>query len=147
MSDLCVTPLRTRENENTLTSCLNLPGIATGPPSPVFDMKPLIELSKCKSVTITNSGNRYGQDDSSPHIDHYYNKHNHSDRFFFLVGCVIALVVLMLLSIISGYWVLNRSKYATKSKSDKKFLKRCVYGAMIVIFMVILFMFYLILKC
>lgn len=147
MSDLCVTPSRTGENGNTLTSCLNLPGITAGPPSPVFGMKPLIELSKCKSVTITNSGNRYGQDTIPNSSPNYHYPNQYLDPYF-LIGAVIALVILMIFIIIVGYWALNRSKtYSTKTKSDKKFLKRCVYGAMIVIFIVILFLFYLIIKC
>ena len=138
MSNFSVTPPPIRDNKNTLTSCLNLPGIGTEPPSPAIDVKPLIELSNCKSFNITtSSGNRYGQDMVYPTFGNpQYPNHNHnpnhktndnSDRFYFLIGCIVALVILMLLTIIGGYWALNHSKtYSNKSESDKEFLKRCV---------------------
>ena len=140
MINLSVTPPRTRQGEKTLTSCLNLPGVSTTP-SRETDTKPVIELSKCKDVSITNLGNRYEPDSYIPNINRIQ-----LDPYF-LIGCVILLVILMILIIIVSYWTLNRSKTCTiRSKSNKKFLKFSVYVSMLVIFIVILFLFYLILR-
>lgn len=153
MSNLSVTPPKIRSGENTLSSCINLPSLSSSQPSPVIDIQPLIELSKCKSVTITNSGNRY-----SPYSDIFDTNQSSCNGFsggyknqrfdpYFLLGCIIALVVLMILIIIVGYWILINKSNKEYSRNDKKFITRCIYGTMIVIFIVILFLFYLVLRC
>lgn len=143
MSDISVTPPKMRLDETPLSAYLNLPCFLSNSPPPSNDIKPLIELSKCKSVTITNSGNRYPSysEMMESEITRFNHNHLRLDPYF-LIGCIVALIVLMVLIII-GYWVIIRK--TDSGRIPKKFIQRCIYGIMIVIFTVILFLFYLIL--
>lgn len=138
-----------KEGANNLSDIITTK--ATSYPSVELNQKamtePLIDLTKCKSVTITNSGNSYGVgSEYQPISNNTSTCKSLGLEPRFLLICIILLVVLMLLLIFVGYWLLTKSKrYEKANKEDRDFLKSCVYGAGIVIFIIIVFLIYLIL--
>ena len=47
---------------------------------------------------------------------------------YFLIGCIVFLIVVLTLVVFGGYYLLTRSKrYSTTNSKDRKFLKQCIH--------------------
>ena len=123
-------PMRQGNNVNT---CFNFLQSSVAMPSPTFiksdcsnEQLPATVEVKCQTTTKL----------TKTQLDPY-----------FLIGCIVFLIVVLTLVVFGGYYLLTRSKrYSTTNSKDRKFLKQCIYGTGVIIFIVILFLFYLIVR-